>query len=68
MFLHFGTVCPCQVAALAFCFFGPSAFAEGRFWPQVPGIHQHWRCIFPFIALQNLGLRAFAYAVAHAVH
>jgi hypothetical protein len=27
-------------------FFAPSAFAEGRFRPQILCIHQHWRCIF----------------------
>jgi hypothetical protein len=68
MFLHFGTVCPSQVAALAFCCFGPRAFAEWRFWPQIICIHQHWRCILPFIALQNSGWQTFTYAVAHAAH
>jgi hypothetical protein len=54
--------------ALARCFFGPRAFAEGRFRQQLLCIHQHWRCIFPFIALQNLGVQTFADTVAHAAH
>jgi hypothetical protein len=47
-------------------FFALSAFVEGRFWPRIPRIQQHWRCIFPFIALQSLGLQTFAETVAHA--
>jgi hypothetical protein len=49
-------------------FFASSAFAEGRFSPQIPYIHQHWRCILPFIALQNLGWLTSAETVARAGH
>jgi hypothetical protein len=47
-------------------FFAPRSFVEGRFWLHIPCIHQHWRCIFPFTVLQNLGLQPFAETAAHA--
>jgi hypothetical protein len=46
--------------------FAPRAFVKGRFSPQIPCIHQHCRCVFPVIALQNVGLQTLAETLAHA--
>jgi hypothetical protein len=45
--------------------FAPRAFVEGRFSPQIPYIQQHWRCVFPCIALQNAGVQTLAETLAH---